>query len=140
MYGNYYYPYKLNYISSIETGEIFHSGSEFYIINYGLLGENSYIYRTNNFLPVNGITLPNTSVLFAKSFSDKIILLTFVNDSLILVLYSNGTISNKIYISNTFENYYKFVDIHFQKDYILLHLDKNLYLFNIQNNFPKSIQ
>jgi len=137
VYGNYYYPYKLNYISSIETGEIFHSGSEFYIINYGLLGENSYIYRTNNFLPVNGITLPNTSVLFAKSFSDKIILLTFVNDSLILVLYSNGTISNKIYISNTFENYYKFVDILFQKDYILLHLDKNLYLFNIQNNFPK---
>jgi len=137
VFGNYFYPYKINFFKSIDLGEIIHTNNEFYILNYGLFGENSYIYKTNNFNPESGLTLPNASLLYAKSALDRLILLTSVNDSLFLVVYSDNTISHKIYISSSFENYYKLIDIQVQKNNILLQIDKNIYLFNITNNFPK---
>ncbi len=136
-YGNYYYPYYINFTKSIEQGEVINLDKDLYLLHFGFLGENSYIYKTENLEPKNGITLSNTSVLYSKSAFGNLILLTFVNDSLFLVIYSKDNISNRIYISNTFENYFEYLDILVQNNLILLQIDKNIYLFNILDNFPK---
>ncbi len=141
LYSVYYYPYEISKHQAIEHGEILKIKDDYFLLNYGLLGESSMLYKIdpNSLKKINGISFDKITILKSAIDDDYIYLLAYEFDTLNLIILENLKIKFKIQISDKIDYIPENIDLIINNNLILVQIDKSLYLLDILNKFPKRI-
>lgn len=139
LYGLYYYPYEISKYKTIEQGELLKLKDKYYLLNYGLMGDASVLFQVDpfSFNKTNGISFENSTILKSICDNNFIYLLTIQNDTLNLLIFDDLKIKFKVQVSDKIDYIPENIDLKIKNNLILVQIDKNLYLLDIIEKFPK---